>query len=257
VSNLYLSTNFGPFDLFETRYPPNYAIPTHEDGAFRVSILLSGELRENYRKAEAFASSTSVVVKPGDVRHANLFGPQGAKILSIAIHDKTTLAQYRFNECTWYHGGQISLEAIQLIHAYKFESAHTSIIEEYTYALLARLSEGRTRVFSSPPQWLHQVRERLHDEISERYSVNDLASTAGVHPVYLTRLFHRYFGNSVTRYIQQLRAHKAANLLASSDTPLAQIALEAGFTDQSHLNRTLKNQLGFTPGLFRSLMQSF
>jgi AraC-like DNA-binding protein len=43
----------------------------------------------------------------------------------------------------------------------------------------------------------------------------------------------------------------ACRLLVYSDLPLAQVAIEAGFADQSHFNHEFRRQLGRTPGEYR------
>jgi AraC family transcriptional regulator len=43
----------------------------------------------------------------------------------------------------------------------------------------------------------------------------------------------------------------AAHKLITTDEPLAGIALAAGFSDQSHFNRTFKRRTGMTPATFR------
>jgi AraC family transcriptional regulator len=75
----------------------------------------------------------------------------------------------------------------------------------------------------------------------------------GVHRVHLARRFRQHFGCSTTEYLRHLRVRAAAAALASTETPLATVALDAGFADQSHLCRTFKGETGLTPGAFRAL----
>ncbi len=222
-------------------------------------MVISGLVQEQAQGKEELGSAASVVVKSGDVKHANVFGPQGAKVLSIAIPDTSILGTHTVDGWCWYHGGPVSQEAVRFFRAYQSESAHPCVVEEGAYALVGALREATIRKpdHAVPPLWLQQIRERLHDTFTDSYSVSDLAREADIHPVYLTRMFRRYFGCSVTRYMQRLRVHQAANRLASSDQPMAQLALEAGFFDQSHLSRAFKMELGQTPGQFRAHMQRF
>jgi AraC family transcriptional regulator len=52
-------------------------------------------------------------------------------------------------------------------------------------------------------------------------------------------------------HVRKLRIEFACHRLATSDTPLADIALTAGFSDQSHFSNTFKRYTGMTPAAFR------
>ncbi|HET6701301.1 MAG TPA: helix-turn-helix transcriptional regulator, partial [Gemmatimonadaceae bacterium] len=86
--------------------------------------------------------------------------------------------------------------------------------------------------------------------------VREIAARAGVHPVYLARRFRRFFGSSVVSYLQRGRVTRAADLIASSSLPLSTVAFEAGFADQSHLNRSFRAGTGFTPGAYAGFIRS-
>jgi AraC family transcriptional regulator len=52
-------------------------------------------------------------------------------------------------------------------------------------------------------------------------------------------------------YLRRLRIGRAARQLAESETPLAEIALAAGFADQSHFSNVFRRQTGMSPSSFR------
>jgi hypothetical protein len=58
-------------------------------------------------------------------------------------------------------------------------------------------------------------------------------------------------GCSVGDYVRQLRVEDACRRLATLDAPIVEIALAAGFTDQSHFTRTFQRLRGLTPAEFR------
>ena len=63
-------------------------------------------------------------------------------------------------------------------------------------------------------------------------------TVAGVHRAHLVRAFRARFGISVGAYVRRERIRWAARALRNSDAPIAEIALQAGFADQSHFTRT-------------------
>ena len=66
------------------------------------------------------------------------------------------------------------------------------------------------------------------------------------------REFSRVFGSTIAAYARGLRVQWAAREIAGSDRPIAAIAFEAGFVDQSHLTRVFRRTFGVTPGRYRA-----
>jgi len=64
-------------------------------------------------------------------------------------------------------------------------------------------------------------------------------------------MFRLHYGQPVGAYLRGLRIAWAAGKLTGTDEDIAQIALQAGFFDQSHFTRTFKRQLGLTPLAYR------
>ena len=87
----------------------------------------------------------------------------------------------------------------------------------------------------------------------ERLSLAEIAAQVGVHYVHLSRQFHKYNRCTVGELIRRRRVQYACHLLAHSRTPLAEIALACGFSDQSHLSFLFKRYMGLSPSKYRSL----
>ncbi len=83
-------------------------------------------------------------------------------------------------------------------------------------------------------------------------SVEAIAKEVGFSTYYFTRSFHKEFAITPHKYIQSLRVERAKYKIIKSNEPLAQIAIECGFSDQSHMNRVFKRITGFTPNLLRN-----
>jgi AraC family transcriptional regulator len=100
--------------------------------------------------------------------------------------------------------------------------------------------------------WLATVVELLHERTPAAPSLSELAAEAGVHPGHLARAFRQRFGATVCQYSRNLRLEWAASQL-DREASLAQIALEAGFADQSHFTREFRRHFGVTPGRYRAM----
>ncbi|WP_263418125.1 helix-turn-helix domain-containing protein [Terriglobus albidus] len=96
---------------------------------------------------------------------------------------------------------------------------------------------------------IRRVREWLDAYSDQNISINTLAEMANLSPYYLVRTFHKQVGVAPHRYQTIQRVHRAKKLLASG-RPIAETASEAGFCDQSHLNRCFKQSFGIAPGKY-------
>jgi AraC family transcriptional regulator len=100
------------------------------------------------------------------------------------------------------------------------------------------------------PAWLLAARDLLHDRFNESLTLRDIAFALDVHPVHLARAFKRRFGATIGAYVRQLRVDFVRDRLPSG-APLADLAMQAGFADQSHLTRVFKQLTGCTPRQYR------
>jgi len=103
------------------------------------------------------------------------------------------------------------------------------------------------------PRSLQLVREYIDVHLSENIQLETLADIVGLSRYYFARAFKRSVGTSPHCYLMQRRLGRAQMLLANTDLPLAQVALESGFNDQSHFSNRFRSTTGVTPKAFRWL----
>jgi AraC-like DNA-binding protein len=89
----------------------------------------------------------------------------------------------------------------------------------------------------------------INDAPAARTTLSDLAQASGVSRFQLLRGFARGLGVTPHAYILQRRVREARRLIVEGET-LAQAAIEAGFSDQSHMTRAFIRQYGYSPGRF-------
>ena len=91
----------------------------------------------------------------------------------------------------------------------------------------------------------------VHDTLAENISLDELSAHVGLSPFYFSRIFRQITGLPPHAYRKQQRVQMAKQLLRVG-TPIAQVAAESGFSDQSHLTRNFKQIVGITPGQYLS-----
>ncbi len=99
---------------------------------------------------------------------------------------------------------------------------------------------------------LQQVRDYIHDHLSGRLTLGELAACAGLSQTYFIRAFKQSTGLTPGQYIIQQRVEWARQLLIDSEMSIAEVAQVVGFADQSHLARCFRRLLGISPRQIRA-----
>jgi len=105
----------------------------------------------------------------------------------------------------------------------------------------------KTYLAKGLPLWVNIINEVLNDKWNEPLSLTDLSEATGVHPVTISKFFPKYFSCTFGEYMRRLKIEKSLQLMKTSSASLTEIALECGFSDQSHFTRTFKQLTGFLP----------
>lgn len=117
--------------------------------------------------------------------------------------------------------------------------------------LLERHGEGHSRSdLSRDPEKVRLARMILDNRFSEPLELDELATLCGCSTCHLIRLFRRETGMTPHAYLMERRLAHAKGLLAGV-SGISDIAMDAGFTDQSHLTRRFRTRFGLTPGQYR------
>jgi AraC-like DNA-binding protein len=101
---------------------------------------------------------------------------------------------------------------------------------------------------------LKRVCDYIEAHLDDRLTLTEIAGVACLSAYHFSRSFKQAVGVGPRRYIVQRRVERAKTLMRRTDQPLAWIAQEAGFTDQSHLTAEFRRRVGVTPGRFRAAL---
>lgn len=102
-----------------------------------------------------------------------------------------------------------------------------------------------------PKRRLTRVLDYIRENVARDLSLAELAGVASVSPSHFKVLFKTAVGVPVHQYVINTRVDRALKLLVHSDVPLADIALQAGFANQSHLSRHMRRLHGVSPATIR------
>jgi AraC family transcriptional regulator len=120
------------------------------------------------------------------------------------------------------------------------------------------LSYGGVRQLKQPVQyglapWQEKrAKELMAANLSEGVSLAELASSCGLSLSAFTRGFKRNTGVTPHQWLMSQRLQLAMKLMSDSHIALSEIAMVAGFADQSHFTRVFVAKIGLSPGTWRS-----
>jgi len=136
------------------------------------------------------------------------------------------------------------MSALFIDHVGKAFNAH--IAQRY-----GRMQMARPAVIGGLTPWqLRRARDTINARLDQDVSLAQLASDCGLSTSHFARAFARSTGIPPHRWVMQRRVDRAKELMRTG-TPLAEIALMCGFSDQSHLTRVFSQSVGLTPGRWR------
>jgi AraC family transcriptional regulator len=98
---------------------------------------------------------------------------------------------------------------------------------------------------------IRRVLDFISDRLAEQITLAELAEVAGLSTFHFARIFRNTVGISPHRYLSRLRLENAMVEIAIGKLPLAQIALNAGFSSQASFTRAFGRATGITPGEYR------
>lgn len=98
---------------------------------------------------------------------------------------------------------------------------------------------------------LRRLLQRIEAFPGAAWPVERMANELHVSPSRLHALFKREFDTSPQAWLAELRLHRVMEALAHTDTPLATLAIEGGWSDQTALTRAMRRATGQTPAAFR------
>ena len=104
-----------------------------------------------------------------------------------------------------------------------------------------------------PSFLLRRLVEYIQANLSQNITLADMALVVNLSISHLTRLFKQSQGKSLHQYVITCRVERAKQLLKHQELTIAEVAIQVGFADQSHLTHHFKRHVGVTPKAFKQL----
>ncbi len=228
-------------------HPPAQCIDGHRHHAACLTLHVVGGYTEVHEAGDQLIVGPAAVLHPPGRWHANRIAAGGLETVSIVFDPmllRASVGPRLLDEGsrTWI-GGSAAARARRLAALWTHPGAPEAILVRALADFLGITLQERDA--PPTPEWLTQVRRALDSPSPP--STFALSSALDLHPAWLARAYRAATGEGLQETLRRKRVERAALLLRRTGISLAQIAVEVGFCDQSHMTRVFGLILGRTP----------
>lgn len=255
AGKLVATQNFEGFRVYRRLLPSQGSLAKHTHPHSVLTIVANGLFEERMSNRVSECTAGHVRYQPAQEPHTNTFLKRSSCIQIELDKDwvhklEDATGELRF--CGCIRSEPIQRLATTVVREAEHLSGHPDdSFESLILEIFAEAAREWTARLHRRPPWLARVREAIWDELGKGVCLTSLAEAAGTHPVHLCREFHRYYGCTIGEMIRKAKVEHAVRALRGG-LPLVDVALECGFSDQSHLCHVFKRYTGLTPSQYRA-----
>ena len=217
-------------------------VPRHAHELPSFCFVIDGRFRERLREEQAYGKR-DVIFRAAGEPHSNVFESETSRCFNV-LFDPALLVRAGDHRAPDLRAASAILN--RLLRQSR-AGANQLVIEGLLLQLVGEVFQpphiGRSLVAETE----RIIRERF----TEPLTVAGIAGELDVHPVHLSRTYRLEHGTGIAEVIRALRIAYATELLRDDRLSLCEIALQAGFADQSHFTRVFRDVTGQTPGRLR------
>jgi len=251
--------NLERLTITDTEYTHPYVDWHYHENAY-FTFLLQGNMTEGNRKETYECSAGTLLYHHWEDPHYNI----KPDIFTRGFHIEISQSWFdRFDIQKNKVEGSFNIKnpAFKLLVHQIFKETKTNdpsfelTVNQLLLHLFSQLTLQKENT-ERKPLWVGQINEILHESFTETLNLTELSKALNIHPIHLSRDFHKYFHCNLGEYLRKLKVNKSMELLISPAS-LTDIALECGFSDQSHFTRCFKENIGITPLKYRNLLKIY
>ncbi|KAA9340364.1 helix-turn-helix transcriptional regulator [Larkinella humicola] len=236
-----------------TVYQPQTAqSPWHYHQNAHISFLLQGRCQEQKQPGVSIHRTAGDIVfmHAGQAHQitTTVFPSQNLNVeISRAFLSRFDLQESTCNQTLATH----PFARVLLVNLYREWTRQDALDPACAMLLLDLIGSSPDTFSARQPTWMRLAEQRLRDQWQIPPTLAELASLAQVHPVTLSKGFHKYKGCTLGTYLRRLKIEQAIGLIHTAKNSLSEIAFLCGFADQSHFIRTFRELTGLLPSAYK------
>ncbi len=152
-------------------------------------------------------------------------------------------------------GGAPTDSILKLNNEFLKNIQQITTLESLCFKLQEIVETFSNTMFNSIPSKNNEIVKKSMLYISQNFNrqitLDETAEHVHLHPSYFSTLFKQSTGSSFKEYLNMVRIEESKRLLANTDFSIIDIAIAAGFEDQSYFSKVFKKYTGITPKQYR------
>jgi AraC family transcriptional regulator len=243
-------------NLVWTRYGRGQRLPVHAHERPYLALVACGGFREDVDGRGFDCEEGSVILNTIGAEHSDRFLAERTEVVNVELAPEWIVGLradgWRDERPAWTERLPVRRRIRGLWRELtRADNLSAFVIEGLCAELLALATSTSRARASLAPAWLKRVEEVLATSFRRPPGLSELGALAAVSPSRLARVFRAHNGCSVGGFARRLRVEHARRAVEGTRRGFAEIALEAGYADQSHMIREFRRHLGCTPGELR------
>lgn len=249
--------NFDGLTITDTEYTHSFVDWHYHENPY-FTFLLQGNMTEGNKTEIHDCSAGTLLYHHWEDAHYNIKPDLFTRGFHLEISEnwfeKFQISKNRVEGSFNIKNPALKLLIYQIFKETKLnDSSFELSINQFLLNLFEQMSHQKRNV-EKKPVWVKNIDEILHENFTEKLSLNELSQTLNIHPIHLSRDFQKHFQCNLGEYVRKLKVEKSLAILNTYES-LSEVALECGFSDQSHFIRCFKKNIGITPLKYKQILK--
>ena len=241
---------------------------THE--FYEIFLIEDGEVRHYYNQQEELLTpGTLCLIWPEDIHCFQKHSKKTVRFLNIAFSSEQFVKGCDLWE-TYYDGSPDALKnhtllplslsqsvMLKMLYIMNYMVQKETILPEYLVQEILVDSliwlKSQKNDCSNIPLWLEQAYKDMAVNDNHLGGIPRFVELSGKSQEYLTRMMKKYYKQTPSAYLNELRLRQAASLIRTTNTSILDIMLECGFSSVSYFNQRFREYYGISPSGYRKL----
>jgi len=244
----------------------------HTHDFFEIFLITKGEAFHRINdKQEIIEEGDLVFIRPNDIHNYEKSDDKSCELINLAFPELTMLKLFEYFGEGFHSDKLLMAEFPPKIRLSRFEkdilvnrfeklnTLRRTNKKKIKTELRILLADIFSRYFTTGdessneiiPSWLVKLKSEMERKVNFVLGIKKMYDLCERTPEHLSRSFKKYFNESPTDYITNLRLNYAANLLTNSDQDITNISMDCGFENLSHFYHLFKKKFDSSPKEFR------